>query len=296
MQTILQNAERGGMLKLEDIAGGATYEPTPTQRKVLDFILKRPEEAVFLTATQLASQLEISDTSIVRLAQAMGYAGYPQMRRRIRDLVQPRISTVDRMDRTAGQADSVESIIENILLNDLGNLQSTINDLDVAGLKKAVSMLSEARRIYTISMRSAHCLSAFMASALKFLHRDVTLLTPGTGEIWEDLREAGPKDVVVGFSFPRYTKTTVEVVSYARTRGTGIIAITDSDLSPLSTYADVTLSVPYEMNSFMESFTCAMSLVNALVTALAFESRTDTLEILGEMERSWASMGVYWDD
>lgn len=295
MQTILHHGA-GVMLKLEDISAGAGYEPTPTQRKALDFILKHPEEAVFFTATQLAHQLDISDASIVRLAQALGYAGFPQMRRRIRELVRPRLTTVDRMDKTAGKAGSVEGVIREVLASDLANLQTTIKDLDTGNIITAVDMLNRAGHIYAISLRSAHCLSAFLASSLKFLRRDVTLLKPGTGEILEDLRDTGPNDVVVAFSFPRYTRTTVEVVSYARERGAGVIAVTDSDLSPLYALADVTLAVPYEMGSFVESFTCAMSLVNALVTALAFESRNDTLQTLGEMEQSWASMGVYWKE
>jgi len=101
---------------------------------------------------------------------------------------------------------------------------------------------------------------------------------------------------VVGFSFPRYTRITVEVIMYAREMGARVVAVTDSELSPLAGSADWVLTVPYEIDSYMESFTAALSLVNAIVTALAFKNRENTIETLREMEESWAARGVYWED
>ncbi len=284
------------MLKLDDINRGRVSDPTPTQRKVLEFILKRPEEAVFLTATRLADRLDISDTSIVRLAQTLGYAGYPELRKRIRDLVRPRLTTVDRMDRTTGEIGSVEDVLARVMLKDISNLRTTYNDLDRNSFREAVEELDTAQRIYCIGLRSTHCLAVFLTSALRYLKKNVTLLSPGTGEMWEQIRDLGGKDLVVGFSFPRYTKTTVQVLEHARERGSRVIAITDSDLSPLAEYADITLTVPYEMDSFMESFTAALSLINSLVTGLAFKGKKNSLEILKEIEATWARQGVYWKE
>ena len=106
----------------------------------------------------------------------------------------------------------------------------------------------------------------------------------------------GPGDVIIGFAFPRYTKLTVHVMEYAREREAVVLAVTDGELSPLNRSAHFSLTVPYGIDSYIESFTCALSLVNALVTALAFASRADTLQILQEMEHVWEREGVYWSD
>ena len=95
------------MLRIDQIVSGSTPQLTPTQRKVLDFILKQPEQAVFLTATDLARDLDVSDTSIVRLAQALGYAGYPHLKRRLREHVQPRITTVERLGEAVRRVERV---------------------------------------------------------------------------------------------------------------------------------------------------------------------------------------------
>ena len=283
------------LLNLHEIFDVKREELTPTQKRVLEFILKYPEEAVFLTASRLALRLNISDTSIVRMAQALGFDGYPDLRRKLRRVVQDRLSTVDRLDATAGEVETVEDVFANVLLRDVANLRSVLRDIDPAVFAGAADSLDNAGRVFVIGLRSANCLAVFLVSALRFLSREVVHLSPGTGEMWEQIRDMGPDDVVVCFSFPRYTKVTVDVVQYASEMGAEVVAVTDSDLSPLAASARWTLTVPFEVDSFMESFTAGLSLINALVTAIAFKNRSMTIETLKEMEGSWASRGVYWD-
>ncbi|MDT8365840.1 MAG: MurR/RpiR family transcriptional regulator [bacterium] len=284
------------MLKIDQIVRGRPPELTPTQRKVLDFILKQPEKAVFLTATDLARKLNISDTSIVRLAQALGYSGFPHLKRRLREYIQPKITTVDRLGETVERAELVGDVLASVLSKDLNNLRTTLEETDPEIFGMFVEEMASAKRIFIIALRSTHCLGNFMASALRFLGREVILLVPGTGEMWDQLRDLGPKDVFIGMAFPRYTRLTVQVMDYARDQGARVLAITDGELSPLNRSAHFSLYVPYEIESYIESFTSALSLVNALVTALAFQSRADTLQILSEMESVWEREGVYWRD
>ena len=283
-------------MKIDQIARGRPPELTPTQRKVLDFILKQPEQAVFLTATDLAQDLNVSDTSIVRLAQALGYAGYPHLKRRLREYVQPKITTVDRLGETVRRVESVGDVLADVLSRDMNNLKVTLEETDLEIFTRFVEEMDSAQRIFIIALRSTHCLGMFMTSALRFLGREVIPLIPGTGEMWDQLRDLGPEDVLIGFAFPRYTKVTVQVMDYARDQDARVLAVTDGELSPLNRSAHFSLSVPYGIESYIESFTSALSLVNALVTALAFQSRADTLQILSEMESVWEREEVYWKD
>lgn len=295
MQIILQSAG-WMMLKIDQIVMGEPPELTPTQRKVLDFILKRPDQAVFLTATDLARNLNVSDTSIVRLAQALGYAGYPHLKRRLKEYVQPKITTVDRLVETVQRVESVSDVLADVLSKDLNNLKITLEETDPEIFTRFVEEMDLARRIFIIALRSTHCLGMFMTSALRFLGREVIPLMPGTGEMWDQLRDLGPEDVLIGFAFPRYTKVTVEVMEYARDQHATVLAVTDGELSPLNRSARYSLTVPYGIESYIESFTAALSLVNALVTALAFASGRDNVRTLQEMENVWEREGVYWKD
>lgn len=283
-------------MKIDQIVRGKPPELTPTQRKVLDYILKQPEHAVFLTATDLAHNLNVSDTSIVRLAQALGYAGYPHLKRRLREYVQPKITTVDRLGETVRRVESMGDVLGDVLSKDLNNLKITLEETSSETFTNFVEELDAAQRIFIIALRSTHCLGMFMTSALRFLGREVILLVPGIGEMWDQLRDLGPEDVLVGFAFPRYTKVTVEIMDYARDQEARVLAVTDGELSPLNRSAHYSLTVPYGIESYIESFTAALSLVNALVTALAFKSGNENIQTLREMESVWEREGVYWKD
>lgn len=283
-------------MKIDQIVRGRPPALTPTQRKVLDYILKQPEHAVFLTATDLAHNLNVSDTSIVRLAQALGYAGYPHLKRRLREYVQPKITTVDRLGETVRRVESMGDVLGDVLSKDLNNLKITLEETSSETFTNFVEELDAAQRIFIIALRSTHCLGMFMTSALRFLGREVILLVPGIGEMWDQLRDLGPEDVLVGFAFPRYTKVTVEIMDYARDQEARVLAVTDGELSPLNRSAHYSLTVPYGIESYIESFTAALSLVNALVTALAFKSGNENIQTLREMESVWEREGVYWKD
>ncbi len=282
------------MIKIGQIVSEKPQDLTPTQRKVLDFILKHPEEAAFYTATELAAKLDVSDTSIVRLAQALGYKGYPHLKRKIREFVKPRITTVERLSDAVRRVESTGDVLASVMVRDLHNLQITLEEADTDAFTAVVSEMNAARRIFIIALRSTHCLGVFMSSALKFLGRDADLLLPGIGDMPEQMSDLCEKDLVIGFAFPRYTRTTVEVLKEARSRGARVVVVTDGELSPLNQFAHHSLTAAYELDSHVESFTAALSLVNALVTALAFESRADTLQILNEMEDAWEKQEVYW--
>ena len=282
------------MIKIGQIVSEKPQDLTPTQRKVLDFILKHPEEAAFYTATELAAKLDVSDTSIVRLAQALGYKGYPHLKRKIREFVKPRITTVERLSDAVRRVESTGDVLASVMVRDLHNLQITLEEADTDAFTAVVSEMNAARRIFIIALRSTHCLGVFMSSALKFLGRDADLLLPGIGDMPEQMSDLCEKDLVIGFAFPRYTRTTVEVLKEARARDARVVVVTDGELSPLNQFAHHSLTAAYELDSHVESFTAALSLVNALVTALAFESRADTLQILNEMEDAWEKQEVYW--
>src|SRR5690606_20520738 len=101
------------------------------------------------------------------------------------------------------------------------------------------------------------------------------------------------EDVVIGLSYARYTKTTIDAVSFAKDRGTKIVAITDNMLSPLVPFADIALFAPSEMPSFIDSFVAPLSLINALLTALGKRKRKEVEKHLNELENVWDRFEIF---
>ena len=266
---------------------------TPAQNRIMRYIVDNYEEAIFLTASQLAQRAKVSEATVVRLAQALGFDGYPGMQRKFREGLRDRLSTVTRLEHTVDRVREKGDVFVKVLQEDMQNLSNTLRDLPIEIFKQAVTELLGAKRILVVGLRGAHAPALTLATYLRFLGKEAHLLIPGHGELWDILQGLGKKDLVVGISFPRYTRFTVEILEHARRHGARVGAITDSPLSPLARHAHWILTAHCELDSFIESFTATTSVVNALLTAISIQNPEKTLRILREREALWEDKGVY---
>jgi len=123
---------------------------------------------------------------------------------------------------------------------------------------------------------------------------NVTLVeAAAAGEMFEQLFRVGPGDVLVALTFPRYAQTTIRIVRFAKDRGARIVALTDSQLSPIYRLADEALLVPSEMFSFVDSMVAPISMVNALLVALGYQKGSDVSASFAELESIWDTYGVF---
>ncbi|MBW1973626.1 MAG: MurR/RpiR family transcriptional regulator, partial [Deltaproteobacteria bacterium] len=150
-----------------------------------------------------------------------------------------------------------------------------------------------AKHIFIIGLRSAYALSIFLGTTLRYIKKDVRVLKPDHGEFWDLVTEWKKNDLVIGISFPRYTKITVEALKYAKEKGIKTIGITDHHLSPLAQYCDYVLTAKCNIDSYIESFSAALSLINAIVTAVSIQNTDNTLKSLKRFESIWNEKDVY---
>jgi len=268
---------------------------TPSQKKVLNFILANDEEAVFLKVQDLSRKVNVSVATVVRLAKALGYAGFPEFQQELRSLFRDKLTTISRLQKAARKETSEENVLVKVFQQDIENITETMQQVSVDDFRRFVAALNAARRIVIIGLRSAHSLAVLMGVALGFLQRDVWVVTPGIGVMWDRLLGLRKDDVVVAICFPRYTKETVEVLRFAHENGIKTLAITDSLISPLARYAHCVLPARCKMDSFIESFTAALSLINAIVTAAGVYRKDATLNSLKKLEEFWKSRGIYYE-
>ena len=266
---------------------------TPAQRRILQYIIEHYEEAIFLTASQLAQSVGVSEATVVRLAQALGFDGYPGMQRKFRRGLRDRLSTVTRLEHAVDHVRQTGDVVVKVLQEDIQNLSQTLRKLSLDIFERAVADLQSAKRIFIVGLRGAHAPALTLATYLRFLGKQAHLLVPGHGEMWDILQGLGRPDLVVGISFPRYTQITLEILQHAHKKRAKVGVITDSPLSPLARYAHWVLTAHCELDSFIESFTAATSLINALLTAMSIQEPGKTLRILRQREALWEDKGVY---
>jgi DNA-binding MurR/RpiR family transcriptional regulator len=284
------------MIDLHREIKGRGNRLSQAQRKLLEYVLAHEEEAVFLKIGDLARKGKVSLATVSRLSRALGFKGFPEFQRELQRLFRHRLTTTSRLQNTVKKVAGEKDILTKVLQNDMANIAATLKQTSPAEFQRFVKGLASAGRIVIVGLRSVHSLAVFMAVALEFLRREVWLVQPGIGDMWDRLSGLKKGDVVVGISFPRYSKQTVEVLRFAKAQGLKTLAITDTLISPLAHYADHVLTARYKMDSFIESFTAPFSLINALVTALGIQDPQSTFVSLQRLERIWSTQQVYYQD
>ncbi|MFJ8244742.1 MurR/RpiR family transcriptional regulator [Peribacillus asahii] len=271
---------------------GQIGEMSKSHVKIATYILENQTTVPFLTVGKLAKMAGVSDATVVRFATSLGYSGYPEMQQYMQSSVQQQLTTTDRLKMSQKVYNRENSGVYEVFQDDIANIKSTMEKLDEAEFYKAVECLLQARRVYVIANRSAISLGVFLQYYLQIILNNVEMLQSLEASS-EKLYNLSEEDVVIGVSFSRYTKSTVQMFSFAKEKNAKTIAITDNLLSPLIPYADIPLTASSQMPSFIDSFVAPLSLINALIMFVGKEKPEDIQDRLETLEDIWSHFDVF---
>ena len=263
------------------------------QRLIAKYILENYDKAAFMTAGKLGKTVGVSESTVVRFAAELGYDGYPGMRKALQEMIRSRLTSVQRIEAAKDLIDD-RNILKAVLSDDIDKLQATLEEIDQESFDRAIDLIMSAKNIYIFASRTSQSLSNFMAFYLNMLRDGVHLVQDNTAaEAYEQLIRIGGGDLFVGFTFPRYSSRSLKVMRFAKDRGAAALALTDSESSPLYGVADVCLFAKSEMVSFVDSLVAPLSLVNAIVIAVAARSRDQLAETFKDLENVWSEYKVF---
>lgn len=263
------------------------------QRAIARYITESYDKAAFMTASKLGRTVGVSESTVVRFAVELGYDGYPTMQKAMQEMVLNRLTSVQRIE-VANDRIGDQDILSLVLQSDMEQLRKTVSSVDRKDFSAAVNAILDARRIYVLGVRSASALASFLGYYLNLMFEDVhTITASGTGQVLERLISAGPDDVVIAFSYPRYSTSTVTGASFCHSKGAKIVAMTDSRTSPLGQTSDFVLQTKSDMASLVDSLVAPLSVVNALVVALAARREEKLAKTFSRLEEIWEKYQVY---
>ena len=263
------------------------------QRAIARYITESNDKAAFMTASKLGRTVGVSESTVVRFAVELGYDGYPTMQKAMQEMVLNRLTSVQRIE-VANDRIGDQDILSLVLQSDMEQLRKTVSSVDRKDFSAAVNAILDARRIYVLGVRSASALASFLGYYLNLMFEDVhTITASGTGQVLEKLISAGPDDVVIAFSYPRYSTSTVTGASFCHSKGAKIVAMTDSRTSPLGQTSDFVLQTKSDMASLVDSLVAPLSVVNALVVALAARREEKLAKTFSRLEEIWEKYQVY---
>lgn len=263
------------------------------QKRIARYILDHYDKAAYMTASRLGSIVEVSESTVVRFAIEVGFDGYPEMQRALQELIRTRLTAVQRVDVTNSLIGE-DDVLDKVLGSDADKIRRTLDEIDRKSFDEAVEKIVAARSIYIIGVRSSSTLAGFLNFNFRMILDNVKFVQTTSGsEMFEQIMSIGPEDVLIAISFPRYSKRIINAVEYATGAGADVISITDSRQSPIAAGADQLLLARSDMVSFVDSLVAPLSIINAIIVAVARKKPDDVRERLEKLEHIWDEYDVY---
>jgi DNA-binding MurR/RpiR family transcriptional regulator len=263
------------------------------QRQIAAFILEHYDKAAYMTAAKLGALVGVSESTVVRFAIELGFDGYPDLQNSLQVLIRTKLTTLQRIEITNDRIGDSD-LLEKVLNSDVDKIKRTLEEIDREGFNRAVDATVAAKKIYIIGMRSSSSLASFMYHYFNLIFPNVCLVRTTSGsEIFEQLLRISKDDVIIGISFPRYSKRIINALEYAKKQSAHVIAITDSISSPLAAQADELLLAKSDMASFVDSLVAPLSIINALIVAIGKKKQSEIADTFQKLENIWDEYDVY---
>lgn len=270
-------------------------EPTFSkgQKRIARYITEAYDKAAFMTANRLGKTVGVSESTVVRFAVDLGFDGYPSMQKAMQEMVLNRLTSVQRLEVASGRIGD-QDVVSMVLHSDIEKLRQTSETVDRGEFQAAVNAILKAKRVYILGVRSVAPLANFLGYYLNYMFNNVHVISGvSAGEMFEKIVSVNSEDVVIAFSFPRYSSSTTKGAKYCRSAGATVIGITDSKLSPLGQCSDHVLLAKSDMVSLVDSIVAPLSLVNALIVAVASKREKELSQTFANLERIWDEYDVY---
>ena len=262
------------------------------QKLIAQYILKNYDKVAFMTACKLGETVGVSESTVVRFANALGYSGYPKLQDALQELIKNKLTTVQRVDMVKEFNDD-SAILKKIVKSDIDNIKDTLDEIDEKAFEEASNRILKARRIYILGMRSSFTIAQYLGFYLGIILDSVHVIRTDMGDAFEQVVKINEDDVLIAISFPRYSTKSYQIVSYAKEKGAHIISLTDSPFAPVASFTDNLLLVKSNMVSFVDSLVPALSIANALIVSVGMKEKEDIKQHFDDLEAIWEKYSVY---
>ena len=268
----------------------------PQLQTAASYMLDRPDDVALLSMREQARRAGVPPATMTRLAKRLGLDGYDSVRELYAGAV--RAGTLGFAGKAGAQVEAQALHGERALAAEMATalsrqLAALAEPAALDRLADAATRLHDARRVYCLGLRSCHAAAWHFHYMLSLLGDKTVMLDDAGGTGLDALRDAGRDDVVLAASVKPYARATVEAARYAATEGVPVVALTDSEVSPLAQIASAVIVVATESPSFFHTMTPLLAVAEILAALVAGRSGQQALDALARTEAQLAAFGVH---
>jgi DNA-binding MurR/RpiR family transcriptional regulator len=259
---------------------------TQSQKRIAEYIVDHPDRVAFSTVDQMAGQLGVNPSTIVRFTYRLGLKGFPDLQERTRQLVRGQLSAASEIVNENSVLVHLEGTAFGTSLGqDLQNLRRTISAIKVEDLQRASDLTAAARKVFVVGAFNAYSVAFFLGLALDRIRGNTTVWSGDMTLQASQLVDLGPDDCLIAFTSAPYAVSTQKVAQLAKEAKAKVIAITDTPISAVGQIADVILAAASTGAGLQNSFVASMAIANALLNGVAAANSEHTLERYGRLAK-----------
>jgi DNA-binding MurR/RpiR family transcriptional regulator len=256
---------------------------TKSEKQIADYLRRNQEEAAFLSAGELASRLDLSEATLVRFARSLGFDSYPAMREVLQENFRRRVTHSDRIRSRLSELRESGDIYERLVASEIDYMTQSLESVNRPALQQAVDLIKTHQRIFVFGVGPSISLVDQIRIRLERFGRQITPLTTAGREFLEPLLSMTKDDLLFAIGFFNVSPALQLVLDYAREVHCPIIFLTDTLDSIIGDKADVVLSARRGPVSGFHSHVVPMTIINAILLALASE-HTGAMENLDQLD------------
>jgi DNA-binding MurR/RpiR family transcriptional regulator len=259
---------------------------TQSQKRIAEYIVDHPDRVAFSTVDQMAGQLDVNPSTIVRFTYRLGLKGFPDLQERTRALVRGQLSAASEIVNENSVLVHLEGTTFGTSLGqDLQNLRRTIAAIKADDLQQASDIIAAARHVYVVGSFNAYSVAFYLGLALDRIRGNTTVWS---GDMTLQATQSlglGPRDCLIAFTSAPYAVSTQRAAQLAKETRAKVIAVTDTPVSAVGQIADVVLAAATTGAGLQNSFVAPMAIANALLNGVAAADSEHTLERYGRVAK-----------
>lgn len=257
---------------------------TKSEKRIANFLRKNQEESAFLSASEIASRLDLSEATLVRFARSLGFSSYPAMRAVLQDNFRRRVTHSARLRGRLNDLRDGGDIFERLTATEIDFLSQALDSIKREELNKAVEILHEHDRVFVFGLGPSVSLVDLLELRLRRFGREVVPLTNSGREFLEYLTMMGEKDLLFVICFFDQNPALKLVIDYANKVGATIIMLTDTLEAILGDKVDVVLSAKRGPIGEFHSLVVPMTVINSLLLSLASMEQEKSMTLLDKLD------------
>jgi len=264
---------------------------TPGEEKVAQYVVDNYQKAALLTSIEIGNEVDVSDTTVIRFANVIGYKGFTEFKKELKELVKKEITPREKLSNTIEELNKDNEYLLQLYNIENMNLKQTFEKLDFTTINKAIDLMNNDNKIFAMGLGLSSLAVHYLGYRLKRIQKNIIEIDSGAYKLVSQLSLLDNKDVFIAFDFPRYSRDTFLALKYAKEMDVTTILVTDSLINPLQEYSDLIILAYNECLGYTNSIVGTSLIVNLLSVGIILKDKNKSLDTLEKLEKFSEELG-----